>query len=148
VNLTGDWSRERVDGFLLEARVPLRLSCQTPDGELWMLSLWYRWRDGAFECATSASADVVGYLEADPRVAVEVSTNDPPYRGVRGAGRASIEPDADKALIRALLERYIGDTDSTLAERLLAPEREEVRITVAPVRLYAWDFSARMRDAV
>ena len=111
-----------------------------------MLSLWYRYRDGAFHCATGADADVVGYLEHDASVAFEISDNDPPYRGVRGSGEVSIEPDEDKALLRELLERYLGGTDSPLADRLLAEGREEVRLTVDPTKLYTWDFSERMPE--
>lgn len=144
--VTGDWSRAEATAFLEDATVPIRLACRTPAGGLWMLSLWYRFVDGRFEMATSAEADVVRYLDADDGVAFEVSTNDPPYRGVRGAGTASVDTDEGKALLRALLERYLGGTDSSLAERLLGPHREEVRIVVDPARLYTWDFSDRMAD--
>lgn len=143
--LTGAWSRDEVDDFLTEATIPLRLACHTPAGELWMLSLWYLWREGSLHCATSASADVVRYLDADPRVAFEVSTNEVPYRGVRGRGEAELALDADKELLETLLERYLGGTDSPLARRLLSPDREEVRLTIDPDRIYSWDYSSRMR---
>jgi len=113
-----------------------------------MLSLWYRYRDGALWCATSASADVVDYLASDDRVAFEISTNRPPYRGVRGNGTATIDPDVDKELLRELLERYLDGTDSPLAERLLSPGREEVRIRIDPARVYTWDFTDRMQGSV
>lgn len=141
---TGDWTRAGTTAFLEDTTVPIRLACHTPAGSLWMLSLWYRYRDGRFEMATSANADVVQYLRADEAVAFEVSTNDPPYRGVRGAGTGSVESDEDKAVLRALIERYLGGTDSDLAEYLLRDEREEVRIIVEPTKLYSWDFSDRM----
>jgi nitroimidazol reductase NimA-like FMN-containing flavoprotein (pyridoxamine 5'-phosphate oxidase superfamily) len=112
-----------------------------------MLSLWFLYRDGAFWCATSATADVVDYLAADDHVAFEISTNEPPYKGVRGNGTASVEPDDQKALLRELLERYLGGTDSGLADRLLSPDREEVTIRIDPDRLYTWDFSDRMPAA-
>jgi nitroimidazol reductase NimA-like FMN-containing flavoprotein (pyridoxamine 5'-phosphate oxidase superfamily) len=146
MNLTGAWDRAGVDDFLTTA-IPVRLSCRTPAGHLWMLSLWYLWEDGSLWCATGADADVVRYLRADDEVAFEVSTNDPPYRGVRGRGHATIEPDDEKAMLRRLLTRYLGGTDSPLAERLLDPAREEVRIRVDPVRLHSWDYSRRMSDA-
>jgi nitroimidazol reductase NimA-like FMN-containing flavoprotein (pyridoxamine 5'-phosphate oxidase superfamily) len=146
VALSGSWSADQVESFLADVRIPLRLSCRTPDGGLWMLSLWYRYRDGAFECATGADADVVRYLRADDGVAFEVSTNQPPYRGVRGRGRATVQSDPEKDVLRDLVERYLGGTESDLARRLLSPEREEVRIRVDPEKLYSWDFSERMRD--
>ena len=143
---SGAWTAAEATAYLENATVPIRLACRTPDGGLWMLSLWYRYRDGAFHCATGADADVVGYLEHDANVAFEVSDNDPPYRGVRGSGEVSIEPDEDKALLRELLERYLNGTDNALADRLLAEGREEVRLTVDPTKLYTWDFSERMPD--
>jgi hypothetical protein len=148
VNATGCWSWAEASSFLAETTVPIRVSCRTPDGGLWMLSLWYLPDDDALWCATGADADVVRYLEHDDGVAFEVSTNDPPYRGVRGAGTASIEPDADKSLLRALLDRYLGGTDNALGDRLLAEDREEVRIRIDPTRVYSWDFSDRMADTV
>jgi uncharacterized protein YhbP (UPF0306 family) len=145
---TGEWDRAEVATFLADAHVPIRVACRTPAGGLWMLSLWYDFDPdaGAFVCATSADADVVRYLRDDDGVAFEVSTNDPPYRGVRGAGSATIAPDEDKTALRNLLKRYLGGTDSPLAERLLDPDRDEVTISIDPERCYSWDFSDRMRD--
>jgi hypothetical protein len=110
-----------------------------------MLSLWYQYRDGAFHCATGADADVVRYLSADPGVSFEVSDNDPPYKGVRGAGTATVE-DGGKDQLETLLKRYLGGTDNDLADRLLDANREEVRIRIEPTKLYTWDFTDRMAD--
>jgi len=144
----GAWSRDGVASFLRETTVPVRLSCRTPADRLWMLSLWYEYRDGRLWCATAADADVVEYLRADDEVAFEVSTNEPPYRGVRGNGVARVEDDGGKELLTTLLERYLGGTDSSLADRLLDENREEVRIAIEPRRAFSWDYSARMADAV
>jgi nitroimidazol reductase NimA-like FMN-containing flavoprotein (pyridoxamine 5'-phosphate oxidase superfamily) len=146
---TGEWDRTEAAAFLADVHVPIRVACRTPASGLWMLSLWYDFdpETDEFVCATSADADVVRYLRADDGVAFEVSTNDPPYRGVRGAGTATIDPDDGKATLRHLLERYLGGTDSSLAERLLDPGRQEVTIRIDPDRCYSWDFSDRMRDA-
>jgi hypothetical protein len=141
----GAMSRDEVTAYLEDAEIPVRIACRTPAGRLWMVSLWYRLvGDGSLACATGADATLVRYLREDPDVAFEISENDPPYRGVRGAGTVSLGPDEDKELLRSLLERYLGGTDSGLASTLLTPEREEVRIEVEIDRLYTWDFSARM----
>jgi nitroimidazol reductase NimA-like FMN-containing flavoprotein (pyridoxamine 5'-phosphate oxidase superfamily) len=145
MDVDGAWSTERTEQFLRERQIPVRLACHTPAGGLWMLSLWYRYRDGHIECATGANADVVRYLREDPAVAFEISTNEPPYRGVRGSGSVTIAPDEDKETLRALIERYLGDTNAPLAERLLSPDREEVRLTLDVDRAYTWDFSNRMQ---
>jgi nitroimidazol reductase NimA-like FMN-containing flavoprotein (pyridoxamine 5'-phosphate oxidase superfamily) len=145
-HLAGAWDQSETEAFLDSATVPLRLSCHARSDSLWMLSLWFLYRDGAFWCATSASADVVTYLGSDDRVAFEISTNDPPYKGVRGNGTATVDADPEKTLLRELLERYLGGTDSELAGRLLSPDREEVTIRIEPKRLYTWDFTDRMAD--
>jgi hypothetical protein len=111
-----------------------------------MLSLWYLLRDDALWCATSAEADLVTFLETDAGVAFEVSENEPPYRGVRGSAEATVYPDEGKDLLRDLLERYLGGTDSRLARRLLDEGREEVRIRIDPTRTHTWDYTSRMRD--
>jgi nitroimidazol reductase NimA-like FMN-containing flavoprotein (pyridoxamine 5'-phosphate oxidase superfamily) len=145
--LAGAWNEAETEAFLGSATVPLRLSCHANGESLWMLSLWFLYRDDAFWCATSANADIVDYLADDEHVAFEISTNDPPYKGVRGNGAATVEADPEKALLRELLARYLGGTDSDLADRLLSPEREEVTIRIDPNRLYTWDFSDRMPEA-
>jgi hypothetical protein len=58
-----------------------------------------------------------------------------------------VSPDADKELLRALLARYLGGTDNPTADRLLRPEREEVKIRIEPERLHSWDYSGRMGSA-
>ncbi len=147
MNPTGAWDQEMTETFLRNETIPLRLSCRRPAGDLWMLSLWFVYREGALWCATSAAADVVEYLRHDDRIAFEISTNEPPYEGVRGNGTATITPDENKELLRSLLERYLGGTDSPLAERLLSPAREEVKIRVDPQRVYTWDFTDQMRES-
>lgn len=144
--LKGAWDRAETTAFLESTTVPIRLACTTPKGALWMVSLWYRHEEGALKCATAASADVVEFLEADDGVAWEVSTNDPPYMGVRGNGTASLEPDADKAVLKSLLDRYVGGPDNSLGEFLLREDREERVITIDPRRAYTWDYSDRMAD--
>ena len=148
MQLRGPLSRSTVESFLESTAVPLRLACHRPDGSLWMLSLWFRYRDGTLQCATGADADVVTFLEHDPAVAFEVSTNDPPYRGVRGNGTTTVEPDPEKVVLRELLERYLDSTETPFARRLLADDREEVTITIDLETVYGWDFSGRMADAL
>ncbi|NUC72804.1 pyridoxamine 5'-phosphate oxidase family protein [Haloterrigena sp. SYSU A558-1] len=160
MRVRGSLSPARITDLLEDATIPIRLACRTPEDNLWMCSLWYRLErteadepangetDGGWRlrCATAASADIVSFLEADPRVAFEVSTNQPPYAGVRGRGAVSIDPDPEKETLRDLLERYLGDTESQLAGALLDEDREEVTTTIEPAVVYGWDFAERMAD--
>lgn len=139
-------TREEVTEYLTEATIPVRIACRRPPDGLWIVSLWYEYEAGQLSCATGDESALAGFLRADEQVAVEVSENHPPYRGVRGSGTASLRPDEDKQLLRSLLERYLGGTDSDLAATLLDPGREEVRIDVDIEELYTWDFSDRMAE--
>lgn len=141
----GSWTADEVAAFLEEQSIPARVAARRPDGSLWIVALWYRYRDGAFECATRASADLVAFLRDDARVGVEVSTNEVPYRGVRGCGTAAVAPDEDRSVLGSLVDRYLGDRDSPLAESLLDRDRAEVRIRIDPDAIYSWDYTERMR---
>lgn len=144
MKISGPWGRDRVDEFLTDARVPVRIGCRTPSDAPWIVSLWFIW-DGAVHCATSATADLVDFLAYDAHVSFEVSTNDPPYKGVRGRGHATVTPDDEKELLSSLLVRYLDGVDNSVGDRLLSPEREEVRIEIDPERLHTWDYSERMQ---
>ena len=144
-HVRGAWSEDEAAEFLQSTAIPIRLTTRRPDGSLWTVALWYRYRGGALECATAADAALVRYLRNEDGVAFDVSTNHPPYRGVRGHGRATVSADADKAVLRDLLERYLDGTDSDLARTLLDEERAEVRIRVHPREVYTWDYTERMR---
>lgn len=144
--LHGAWDGDRLETFLRESTIPIRISTHRGDGSLWIVALWYQYRNGSFECATWANADVVRFLRNDSEVAFDISTNRPPYRGVRGSGTAAMSPDEDKATLRALIERYLGGTDSALAEWLLNDARDETRIRIQPEEMYSWDYAERMGD--
>jgi hypothetical protein len=126
--------------------IPVRLACLGSTGAPVVLSLWFLYRDGAFWCASRPTARVVRHLERDPRCAFEVARDAPPYRGVRGQGRASVRRGQGGALLGELLDRYLGGRDSPLARRLLAGAADEVAIRVGPTRLASWDYSERMRE--
>lgn len=145
-SVEGAWSRTDLETFLDEALVPIRLGCHNLRDELWMLSLWYRFEDGRFQCATGRDSKIARFLEHDDSVSFEVSTNLPPYMGVRGNGTATIESDEKKVVLGQLLDRYLGGRESTLARSLLADDREEVVITIEPSKLFTWDFTDRMSD--
>lgn len=143
--LTGPYSREQVERYLRETVIPVRLACLGSTGSPIVLSLWFLYRDGALWCASRPTAHVVRNLERDPRCSFEVARDAPPYRGVRGQGRASVRRREGGALLGELLDRYLGGRDSPLARRLLAGAADEVAIRVGPTRLASWDYSERMR---
>jgi nitroimidazol reductase NimA-like FMN-containing flavoprotein (pyridoxamine 5'-phosphate oxidase superfamily) len=144
--ITGVWSETQLEDFLQDSRLPIRIATQREDGSLWIVALWYRYQNGSFECATGATSQLVRFLDRDSKVAFDISTNHPPYRGVRGNGTTTISSDKPKTTLRALIEQYLGDTQSDLAKWLLSDERDEVRIQIHPNQIYSWDYANRMQD--
>lgn len=144
VRVSGVWDDEQLESFLREATIPIRLSSHRPDESLWLVALWYRYRDGSFECATWEDAKIVQYLRNDAEVAFDVSTNVMPYRGIRGNGTTALSPDWDKEVLRGLIDRYGVDPDSPLASWLLDDDREGIRIRIEPRVIYSWDYRDSM----
>jgi len=141
---TGPWSPDEIATFLDAQRIPLRLACRTTSGWPLVASHWFLRRDGALWCATQADAKIVRYLAAEPRCGFEVAPDGMPYRGVRGQGRAAIDPADGPAVLRELVRRYLGDESSGFARWLLGRSATEVAIRIEPVRMRSWDFSRRM----
>ena len=137
---------EEVSGYLRKAQIPIRLACHTESGWPMVLSLWYLYEDGMLYCATQQSARVVTYLENDERCAFEVASEQPPYCGVRGQGRARFDHERGGEILERLLKRYLGATDGDLARTLLAKRENEVAIVIEPVKVFTWDFSQRMQE--
>jgi nitroimidazol reductase NimA-like FMN-containing flavoprotein (pyridoxamine 5'-phosphate oxidase superfamily) len=140
----GPFSSERIDAYLVETVVPLRLACVDPDGHPLVLSLWFLWREGVLWCATAPDARVVALLRAEPRCGFEVARDAPPYRGVRGQGRAELVPARGFEILAALVDRYLGARESRFARWLLARGQDEMAIRIVPSRISSWDFSRRM----
>lgn len=143
----GPWSRDEIQRFLRESRIPVRIACNGASGHPVLVSLWFVARDGELWCATQRSASVASLLTRDPRCAFEVSVEAPPYLGVRGTGIATLHDDRGEEILRVLIERYLGDTHSKLARFLLARTEQETAIRIEPQTLVSWDYRERMGAA-
>jgi len=144
MNATGPWSAARIERHLADTVIPLRLACASASGHPQIVSLWYLWHEGALWCATSPRARVVGWLERDPRCAFEVASDAPPYRGVRGRARASLDPARGGEILELLVDRYLGSHETSFARWLLARAPDEMAIRLEPRALASWDFAGRM----
>ncbi len=144
--LKGPWSADDIRRFLDDFHEPLRLACLGGSGHPVLATLWFVPREGRLWCATQRSADVVSHLERDPRCAFEASVAAPPYRGVRGQGIARCHDEGGAEILRTLIDRYLGDARSELAQNLLHRADQEVAISIEPESVVTWDFSERMAD--
>jgi nitroimidazol reductase NimA-like FMN-containing flavoprotein (pyridoxamine 5'-phosphate oxidase superfamily) len=141
----GAWNGAEIAQFLSSAQMPVRLSFTSRNGPI-IVPLWFAYRSDRLICCSPADSTLVTSLMADPQVAFDISTNDLPYRGVRGRGRAQCVTASDNAQLEELLTRYLGNAEGQLAKWLLNRTGPEAVITVVPEWLTSWDFSDRMRD--
>jgi nitroimidazol reductase NimA-like FMN-containing flavoprotein (pyridoxamine 5'-phosphate oxidase superfamily) len=140
----GPWSIDQIQCFLRDVRIPVRIACNGASGHPLLASLWFVPQGGKLWCATQRGASVVSLLTRDPRCGFEVSVETPPYRGVRGTGVATLHDDRGEEILRVLIDRYLGGTDSKLASFLLARAKQEIAIGIEPQTLVSWDYTERM----
>ena len=142
--MSGPFGRDEVAAFLDDALIPLRLACVAPSGWPLVVSLWFVRHGDELVCATQRSSSLVRALEHDLRCAFEVAGEEPPYRGVRGRARVTIEPDEGLATLAELVARYLGGTDGAFARRLLGRTAPEVVLRLDPTEISSWDYTGRM----
>lgn len=109
------------------------------------MPLWFDWDGERLWCASHRNAAIVAALEAAPRCAFDLSTNDMPYRGLRGRGRADCRPELGAAVLERLIDRYLPDRTHPLAIWLLSRRDDEIAIAITPTWQTRWDYSARMQ---
>lgn len=141
----GTWTGVQIEAFLTGSHLPLRLSIATRAGPL-IVPLWFDYSASCLICCSPTESLVVKSLQATPEVAFDVSTNDLPYRGVRGRGLATCTTAADNSQLEELLEKYLGNAEGQLATWLLNRTGSESVISIEPTWITSWDFSERMSD--
>ncbi len=109
-----------------------------------MQSLWFRYDEGALWCATQAESVLAHRLRANDRCGFEVSADTPPYRGVRGSGRAALLPEAAPEVLPRLIDRYLGARPTPLATWLMSRLDREVAVRIDQLVVTTWDYSDRM----
>lgn len=144
MKLRGPWDQDRIEAFLDETAIPLRLAPRTLDGWPFIVSLWFLRRDDGLWCATSRDSYLATTLRRDSRCGFEVAADAPPYRGVRGCAHASIVPDRGVEILRQLMSRYLERPKGKFGLWLLERSDREVAIRLDPQSLTSWDFTARM----
>jgi nitroimidazol reductase NimA-like FMN-containing flavoprotein (pyridoxamine 5'-phosphate oxidase superfamily) len=128
---------------LYAARIPLRLSVAASRGPL-IVPLWFEWDGERFWCASHRDAALISALTRNAICAYDLSTNEMPYRGVRGRANVRCLPEQGGAVLERLIDRYLPDRNHPLATWLLSRRADEVAIEITPFWETCWDYSARM----
>lgn len=140
---SGPWDAQGVAQFLAGAAIPVRLAS---NGRTYPLvqSLWFRYEADALWCCTRADSVLVRRLSRDAHCAFEVSGDEPPYRGVRGRGLATILTEGADRILPMLITRYLGTEATPLGAWLMSRLDEEVVIRIDDLTVTSWDYSVRM----
>ena len=139
---SGPWSPAEIQAFLDDASIPIRLA--TAGSYPMVQSLWFLREGEALWCATQATAVVARRLSADDRCGFEVAADAPPYRGVRGTGRVTLDAAEAHRVLPLLIAKYLGPEPTALSARLLAGLENEVAIRIDHLCVSTWDYTARM----
>jgi hypothetical protein len=142
---SGPWDSGQIAEFLDATIIPVRLASSGRRGPI-VQSLWYLHLDGALWCCTQRTSLLARRLRRDPAVGFEVSGDLPPYRGVRGRGRAELRDDSSAELLPKLITRYLGPggPSTPLGTWLLGRIEHETAIRIAEITATSWDYSSRM----
>ena len=141
----GSWTGRKIEAFLTDTRIPLRLSLNTKSGML-IVPIWFEYQSGRFLSCSPDGSVLVRSLRSDGAIAFDVSTNDLPYMGIRGRGVAECSTTKDTATLERLLDRYTAGIDNSLASWLLNRPESEALIDIRITWLTSWDFSGRMEN--
>ena len=124
--------------------MPLRLAVQGKEGFAQIISLWYQYRDGCFYSVTRDSGWVLEQLKTSNQVGFEIAANTPPYKGIRGAGRLSVQALQDN-LHEQLMDHYLGGRQSDFARWLLSYKSSGMVIEIKPDNITTWDYTDKMQ---
>ncbi|MGK0440580.1 MAG: hypothetical protein ACJA0N_000375 [Pseudohongiellaceae bacterium] len=132
---------------LEQQRYPIRLAVTGSDGFPRIVSLWFKQEGESLYCVTHESAWILRQLELNNQVGFEISSNSPPYKGLRGVGYISLAP-LEGDLLEQLIVRYLNNTTSSLAKWLLSRKDDEIVIRISPSSLSSWDYTRRMGEEI
>ena len=133
-----------VNEFLTTTRIPIRLACITTTGWPITISLWYAYIEEKLFCATQKNALIVKYLSRTSRCGFEVASDSLPYIGVRGWGQAKLNETRGSEVLHILINKYLKDETSQLADFLLSRAENEIAIEIKPESMFHYDYSKRM----
>src|SRR5688500_12852024 len=123
---------------LLAAPKCATLATYRRDGTVLLSPVWHEWRDGGFSVHLGAGGVNARLLGRDPRASIVVYDDLPPYGGVELRGQGRLTTEDERATLRPLAVRYLGESEgSAYAD---AADWEGVVLRLEPGELRIWDF--------
>ncbi|MDH3852879.1 MAG: hypothetical protein OES23_00340 [Nitrosopumilus sp.] len=136
---------DEIDKFIPDSKIPIRIGFIKGNSTPAVVSLWYVCKNGKIYCATQKTAKIVSYLQKNPVCGFEIAADKPPYKGIRGEGTVRILNETGAYVLDILIEKYLGEKESTLSKLLRDNSKTEVAIEITPQKVFHYDYSKRMK---
>ena len=128
---------------LLDAPSPAVLTLYGEDGEAIVSPVWFRVHGDAFEVVVAIADHKLEHLRRDPKCVLVVFETQPPFRGVRVRGRATLTPDDGAQVRLAIASRYLGaERGGAYSDLARRPPGVVVRLPTSAAR--AWDLGDKL----
>jgi nitroimidazol reductase NimA-like FMN-containing flavoprotein (pyridoxamine 5'-phosphate oxidase superfamily) len=138
---------EEIDKFIPDSKIPIRIAFIKSTDLPAVISLWYVCKDGKIYCATQKTAKIVSYLQKKSVCGFEIAADKPPYKGIRGEGTVQILNETGAYVLDLLIDKYLGEKESTLSKFLRNNSKTEVAIEITPENIFHYEYSKRMKGA-
>jgi len=137
---------EEINRIIPDLKIPIRVGFIKSNDVPAVISLWYVCNDSKIYCASQKTAKIVSYFKKNPLCGFEIAADKPPYKGIRGEGTARILNETGVYVLDLLIEKYLGEKESTLSKLLRNNSKTEVAIEITPQKIFHYDYSKRMND--
>ena len=143
----GALTRGEVKDFLINSRLNVHIGTIDEKGYPNIHPTWYYF-DGSsnnISIATSKNSKKVRNLKKNTSVYFCIDDPNPPYKGVRGRGNASVDENIDNniSITEKIMLKYLGTIEHQMARTLIEQVRngDEVGIKIIPEYFSTWDYS-------
>jgi len=137
---------EEIDKFIPDLKIPIRIGFIKSNGVPGVISLWYVCKYDKIYCAVQKTAKIASYLKKNPVCGFEIAADKPPYKGIRGEGTVQLLNETGAYVLDFLMEKYLGEKESTLSKFLRNNSKTEVAIEITPQKISNYDYSERMKN--
>ena len=137
---------DQINRFVPDVKIPIRVGFVKSNDVPAVISLWYVCNGGKIYCAAQKTAKIVSYLQKNPICGFEIAADKPPYKGIRGEGTVQILNETGAYVLDLLIDKYLGEKESTLSKFLKNNSKTENAIQITPQKIFYYDYSERMKD--
>jgi pyridoxamine 5'-phosphate oxidase-like protein len=135
---------------LMQSRIPARLAYLGPDGFPRAIPIGFHWNGAEFVLSTVPHAPKVSALEANPKVALTIDTNDfPPHvLLVRGTAAIDIVDGIPPEYLEASKKAIGPDQWDAFEKQVRALYKQMARIKITPLWAKLLDFQKRFPSSI